>query len=916
MEMMQKYYYRIFPALVLVIIFQLIPAFVLADGPEGFTCVSENEYLRLYVDYNTTEIAVEEKASGNIWYSNPQGREELETIARGTARDELSAQILLSYFLPGNKQMFMNNYSDSIAFQQFDISPLENGIRIDYQIGKLWTDNDYVPLIIEKNAFEERVLKNLPEEDQEFLLKQYQLFTLEELEEGEKRLDIYLFDEEKVLGNYRFAAPGQELKDNEMQELILYFLGIYMDNRKDITGLAAFSAEDLAYLKESTVYLQKIRILPWDKNRIIETFKKSGYTPEKTGEDYQNLNLEPPRPNVRVFGVPIEYRLEGRELVVRVPVEEIVYPVDVIDASQPDSEITLPVYSLQILPYFGAADKTEEGYIFVPDGSGAIIELNNSRTDSNPYNKTVYGYDYSIEPREEMPFTGEPINYPVFGLKKGEKAFMAVIEKGAPYAAIRADIAGRNNSYNNVSAVFITLRYTVLELGDGEDFEISKMNIYQARMPEGDIQLRYFFLNGDKADYVGMAHKYQEYLADKFQLQRLQKTEQMPFVLEVLAAIDEQKPVMGIPRRVVKPLTTYREIRSIIEDLKLNGITNITLRLSGWSAGGEKHYFPDRVRLEKSLDSKKDFEKLLQYLAEEGIELYPDLSFMNVYKNTMFDGYNTRKHNARFINKKLAYIPDYNVATYQESEAKRRRRQIVSPVYLKEFVNNYIEDYEKTGLQTISFRYMGSQLNSDYKSNPDKMIDRQEALEYIVDLMEELDDRDYRIMVEGGYSYLYPYLDHIVKMPLFSTGFNIVDRGVPFLPIVLHGYINYSGAPLNMPQNRYTLLKYIETGAVPYYKGAYRDSSLIKNTDFHQEYALNYEDWLEEAASLYRELEKVLADTYSERIVDHERLAENLYRTVYSNGTAVIVNYNREAVIVDGRRIEGENFLVIQEESK
>ncbi|NLM97060.1 MAG: hypothetical protein GX175_05560, partial [Halanaerobiaceae bacterium] len=115
---------------------------------------------------------------------------------------------------------------------------------------------------------------------------------------------------------------------------------------------------------------------------------------------------------------------------------------------------------------------------------------------------------------------------------------------------------------------------------------------------------------------------------------------------------------------------------------------------------------------------------------------------------------------------------------------------------------------------------------------------------------------------------------------------------------------------------RYTLLKYIETGAVPYYKGAYRDSSLIKNTDFHQEYALNYEDWLEEAASLYRELEKVLADTYSERIVDHERLAENLYRTVYSNGTAVIVNYNREAVIVDGRRIEGENFLVIQEESK
>jgi len=171
---MRKYYLKnTFIVLLLVFIFQLMLGFVSAKEMEGFTLVSENEYLRLYLDYNTTEMAVEEKTTGDIWYSNPQGREEVETIARGTARDELSAQILLSYYLPGNKQMFMNNYSDSIVFQQFDINPLENGIRIEYQIGKIWADNDYVPQIIEKCAFEEKVLKNLSEEDQEFLLKQY-----------------------------------------------------------------------------------------------------------------------------------------------------------------------------------------------------------------------------------------------------------------------------------------------------------------------------------------------------------------------------------------------------------------------------------------------------------------------------------------------------------------------------------------------------------------------------------------------------------------------------------------------------------------------------------------------------------------------------------------------------------------------
>ncbi|MGB3985169.1 MAG: hypothetical protein WBL69_04640, partial [Limnochordia bacterium] len=39
--------------------------------PNGYVVVAENEYLQLYLNESTTEIAVANRASGRVWYSNP-----------------------------------------------------------------------------------------------------------------------------------------------------------------------------------------------------------------------------------------------------------------------------------------------------------------------------------------------------------------------------------------------------------------------------------------------------------------------------------------------------------------------------------------------------------------------------------------------------------------------------------------------------------------------------------------------------------------------------------------------------------------------------------------------------------------------------------------------------------------------------
>ena len=42
---------------------------------DGFNVIAENEYLQLYLNSEIVEIAVLDKRSGDIWYSNPYDRD-------------------------------------------------------------------------------------------------------------------------------------------------------------------------------------------------------------------------------------------------------------------------------------------------------------------------------------------------------------------------------------------------------------------------------------------------------------------------------------------------------------------------------------------------------------------------------------------------------------------------------------------------------------------------------------------------------------------------------------------------------------------------------------------------------------------------------------------------------------------------
>jgi hypothetical protein len=49
----------------------------------------------------------------------------------------------------------------------------------------------------------------------------------------------------------------------------------------------------------------------------------------------------------------------------------------------------------------------------------------------------------------------------------------------------------------------------------------------------------------------------------------------------------------------------------------------------------------------------------------------------------------------------------------------------------------------------------------------------------------------------------------------------------------------------------------------------------------------------------YAEFDK-LAKVYSQKIVGHEKVSDNVFATTYEDGTRVVVDYNKETFAVEG----------------
>ncbi|MDE6750685.1 MAG: hypothetical protein K2K21_16730, partial [Lachnospiraceae bacterium] len=127
--------------------------------------------------------------------------------------------------------------------------------------------------------------------------------------------------------------------------------------------------------------------------------------------------------------------------------------------------------TIAIYPYMGTSYMDDkEGYLFIPDGNGALIYLDDKEGRFNSgYSSMIYGGDIGFTEssassflwnRFEMITDAEQIIAPVYGIAHTDDkiAYLAVVEEGAMRATIEAHPNGVSVDYNRAYAKFIERR--------------------------------------------------------------------------------------------------------------------------------------------------------------------------------------------------------------------------------------------------------------------------------------------------------------------------------------------------------------------------------------------------------------------------------------------------------------------------
>lgn len=691
---------------------------------------------------------------------------------------------------------------------------------------------------------------------------------------------------------YQFGSTARSAKDLPLMLSATRFTEL--SGKLDSTGQRALL---IGYIEnpETGIYERNDGALTgMQLERTFTAFEDAGYTEEDLEKDMAELNFTQENDDARVFLATIEYTLEEETLSVRVPTDDLYF----------DEEF--PVDRISFLRFFGAAGVNDKGSIFVPDGSGALIHFNNGKTKHPAYQQSVYGQDVALL-QEDSTNNEETVRLPVFGLIKNDSALLGIIEEGASVAIISADVSGRNNNYNTVYPTFNVINTDNVTL-QAED-QVRSLSRFQEKKMNTDFVVRYVFLEGEDANYTAMARYYQNYLVKTDQLRnnRSPISEDIPFYLQLIGGINKQQHFAGIPYQSIEPLTTFEQAETVVDQLLKKDISNIKLNYLGWFNQGVNHSLPTNIKVEKSLGGEKGFKQFMAYTESKGISVFPETAMLQVH--------NERKFKPKSeASRKLTNIP---AAVYPINSAlgtldnEKNPSYALSPRLVEESTADFIDaylPYETTG---VALRDLADLLNSDFRRN--EQIDRTESETISTDALAMIYDQGIAVMANGGNLYALPYLTDVMNVPLGTTDFKIVDEAVPFYQTVLRGYVDYASRPFNMStylDYKDYILKTLEYGSNISFQWIYESNDKLKNTDFDHFYSVNYEQWLEQAADIYQEVNETLKKVKDEPIERHEKLADDVYRTEYENGISVIVNYSLEDFIHDGVTIAPQGYSV------
>lgn len=590
------------------------------------------------------------------------------------------------------------------------------------------------------------------------------------------------------------------------------------------------------------------------------------------------------------FGMTLSVRLTADGMTAYIP-----------DSSIKENGKDYQIGSISIYPYMGTSyldDK--EGYMFIPDGNGALIYLDDKEGRfASGYSAMIYGKDSGFDESDTTSMlwdkyetVTEPENViaPIFGIAHtdDEIAFVAVVEDGAMRASIEARPNGASVDYNRVYAKFIERKLYTQPTSNNSS--AGSFHLAEADRSHSDLKIRYIFTTGKDANYCGMANSYRNYLLNNglLSVQENSYNTRLDFL-----GTEREKWVIGTSAVV---MTTIEDIEEIYGDLKNENIKDIFTVYKGWQDGGLYDVPITSYKADSKIGGTKKLTSLIKNAEAEGIQIY-------LYNDAL--RINPTEQNATFNIIKKINKRRFEEKTYKDVYDKF---MYLTPSRTDTLTGKFVKSYTKNGIDNLCVAGISNSLFSwNYSGS---FYSRFNCAEGYKNTVASIDSAT-SLVLEQPFAYLWGNTEAFLDMPLYTSSFVYEDEFIPFLSIVLKGVMPVYSEYVNFEANKKEFfLKLVETGTYPSFYITKNSSSDLIYTNSSDIYSSEYNVYKEAIVSYADELKAVYDKCAGATIVGHELLGNGITKVTYSNGVKIYVNYSSNSQTADNLTIEAMSYKV------
>jgi len=591
------------------------------------------------------------------------------------------------------------------------------------------------------------------------------------------------------------------------------------------------------------------------------------------------------------IALQVEYRLSGDTLSVTVLYDSII-----------EARHAFELQTITLHPFLGASRGINDGFIFVPDGVGAIIDLSYMTRARQPYSAIVFGsdlgfYGNALNTRVSDMRPPHTVRVPVFGIGyngQGGNALMSVITSGAEHSEMSAHAAGIITPYNWANATF---RYRNLHnmalLATGAQMNQAIPNMI-------DVQLDFVVLSGDDARYDGMARRLQQMYVEQGILEPLGSPHGDMFATFLVA--DNVPALIG--RRTVE-MTTPQQIGDIAASLQSLAPYGLRMEVIGYQSGGLTGQSP---RLTGMVGRNADWRELINSIGQQDY-----IFFRRDYTRVYNGASGVRRWNlAQNISEEVMGMhndqgralnmggPNFNDFNYF---------QFLNPGISRQIFESDLNRFGRLNIEGISFDTMAQMLNSIHGRHRHT---RSEMIEFYRDLLMYGASHGMNYAFHNPNLFLWDISPVMTDMPISTSGFTILSYAVPFTPILLSGHAELFAPNANFQTSTHDyFLRLVEFGMRPSYLLTWECPTLLTRADTSWIHSSQWQVWqsqIEEGAAFMAE---AIEATRGAVFTGHRRICIGIYESVFSNGVRITVNYTGSPFTTDeGKLVPARQYIV------